>query len=142
MLSLELKEALEDVALAYGWKNTRKLWFETRGFVTSLATAMADYPKSGLISDEALMQAVNKLKDFPDPHDDVRHTLNAELDGDMPASAGEDMDGLINIYGEEAVRELLWKQAEEQRCEDLKNSRDYEYIEARVAKNNGAECCV
>lgn len=134
MLDCDLMDALERVHLTYGWKNTHKLWIETRGFTTSLKTAMADYPKSGLVPDGELMKAVEMLRDFPDPGDDVRHTIEFEMNGyELPNTYDETVECWVDERGEDAVRALLKKQADEQRWEDFKNRRDYERIEAQAS---------
>jgi len=130
MLDAELQEAIDNVGMAFGWNNTRKLWFETRGFTTHLESALKDYPKSDLVDEDELMASIRVLRDFPDPDDDVKYYINEEIDGDSPATAGTSIQDLIDMYGEEAIRELLKKQDQEQLWIDFKNKRDYEHIEA------------
>lgn len=130
MLDCELQEAVEDIGLTYGWKNAHKLWIETRGFTTSLETAMADYPKSGLIPDDKLMESVKLLRDFPDPCDEVRYAIEDEMYGDMPKTSGATIEDLIEKFGEQAIKDLLKKQGQEQLWIDFINSRDGERIEA------------
>lgn len=138
MLDCSLIDALECVHLAYGWRNARKLWIETRGFTTSLKTAMADYPNSGIVPDKELMRAVGLLRDFPDPCDEIERAMDAAIydyDDDTD-SYGETMGVLFDEHGEEAVKALLKKHADEQLWEDYRNKQEYERIEAAVAGSN------
>jgi hypothetical protein len=139
MLDYELVEALDNVALTYGWKNTRKLWIETRGFTTSLETAMKDYKESGIIPRTELLESIQKLKDYPDPYDDVLHEINFEIANDVPKTAGTSIEEITDMYGETALESLLKTQWQEQRRMDYKNASEFERVEAEVADDYGEE---
>jgi hypothetical protein len=141
MISMELELAIDEVAMAFGWKNTRKLWIETRGFTTSLETAIKDYPNSGLVPEEKLKGYIKQLKDFTDPDNDVLRWINLKIE--EMASGGsftdfeEGIGDLAYGYAESDDGEALNTRVTEQAWEKFKLSSDCEHIEALRSRSAG-----
>jgi len=140
-LSFELELAIDEVAMAFGWKNARKLWIETRGFKTNLESAIKDYPNSGLVQPKKLAEYIRLMKEFTSPYDEIMIAMDRAI-SDLAEGGGftcseEAMGDLAYGYEESEDGEALKKKVDEQAWENFKNSRDYEHIEASGMEKRG-----
>ncbi|GBU21207.1 hypothetical protein R80B4_01096 [Fibrobacteres bacterium R8-0-B4] len=136
-MEFEHEVALDLIAEAYGWKNTRSLWMETRGFTMCLESSLKDYPIiDGTIDPDELKDAIYTLRDFDDPINQVLAAINVAIEEDgHERYYGDYMADLIEKYGETTVAEILKKHGQEQLLEDYKNAHENELLEAQREYN-------
>lgn len=131
--STDLAIAVDTVAQAFGWKNTKRIWAETRGFKTSVETTIADYPRHAAIKGAELKYALKKLAELPDPDGEVKERIDDELGGRYDDGSWGDatIDKAIEWHGIGKVEDILKRQHDKQAWESVKTAHDVEHIEAR-----------
>jgi len=135
--SANLDIALDTVAQAFGWENTKRIWAETRGFKTHVESTIADYPREIEMSDAELNYALKKLAETPDPDSKVKSTIDIELKGgygdwltDSERVFGDDV---IHGYEDSKTGRKLKAQARENLLMKAKTASDAEHLEAAAA---------
>lgn len=125
--------AIDTVAQAFGWKNTKRIWAETRGFKTSVETTIADYPQSGIVPEAELKYALKKLAELPDPDGDVKERIEDELAGryGYDSAWGDAIDEAIDLYGVGKIEDKLKRQHDKQAWKNVKIASDIEHLAAR-----------
>jgi len=83
-----------------------------------------------------LKAAIKLLGDFPDPGDEVITYINVAMEDGFQTNYGDAIDALIEQHGEDYVREVLKQHGQAQLLDNIKNSHDYEHIEASMEEYN------
>jgi len=133
--SADLGIAVDTVAQAFGWKNTKRIWAETRGFKTHVESAINDYPQSGAVPEAELKYAFKKLINTPDIKGEIKGLIDSESVSGYGDDYYSDDDRFGYAVSHGYVETKTGRRLKAQMQEDLlmraKTASDCEHLEAR-----------
>jgi len=130
----------------YGWRTTRKMWKETKGFVTGVENALSKYrAQSGSVNFRIVRALILALRAHPDPdviEEEIENWYQDELTIWTPSYdecddyiTEDEFDAFGHIYTVEEIKQHL----QEQRWVDVENACFYERVEATLQKDGNYE---